>query len=69
MYAILGLPPLDYLQRTETSWEYFETDGTWKALAPIPRKSLETSERRLSGDNKTRFLNFVRKMLQWRPER
>ena len=69
MYAILGPPPLDYLRRTETSWEYFETDGTWKAAAMIPNTSLETSERRLSGDNKAQFLIFVRKMLQWLPEK
>ena len=68
MCAILGPPPLDYLQRTELSWEYFEKDGTWKALATISDKSLESSERRLSRDSKTAFLSFVRRMLQWRPE-
>ncbi len=69
MYAILGPPPLDYLQRTETSWEHFEVDGTCKDLVPIPNLSLETSERSLNGDNKARFLDFVRKMLQWVPEK
>ena len=69
MHAILGPPPLDYLQRTKSSWEYFKADGTWKATALVPNISLETMERRLSGDNKARFLNFIRKMLQWLPER
>lgn len=68
MHATLGPPPLDYLQRTDTSWEFFEGDGSWKGLAPIPDRSLETCETRLSGDNKTRFLTFIRRMLQWKPE-
>lgn len=68
MCAILGSPPLDYLQRTETSWEYFEPHGTWKAETSIPEISLKTSERRLSGDNKSQVLTFLRKMLQWLPE-
>lgn len=68
MCALLGPPPLDYLQRSETSWEYFEKDGTWKNLAPIPASSLEASETRLSGASKTGFLHFVRHMLQWKPE-
>ncbi|KAM3425092.1 hypothetical protein BST61_g7058 [Cercospora zeina] len=69
MVAILGLPPAEYLRRTQTSWEYFHDDGTWKAPAVIPETSLEAVETRLSGDNKAAFLTFVRKMLQWCPER
>lgn len=66
MCAILGPPPLPYLQQSETSWDYFNADGKFKA--EIPDISLEIKEERLDGDNKTRFLAFVRKMLQWRPE-
>ncbi|PIA99024.1 putative serine/threonine-protein kinase sky1 [Cercospora beticola] len=70
MVAILGLPPVEYLQRTPTSWKYFDDDGNWKAATAIPENySLETLETRLSGENKTAFLAFVRKMLQWCPER
>lgn len=32
------------------------------------RTSLEESEERLEGSNKETFLDFVRKMIQWRPE-
>ncbi|KAL4899207.1 kinase-like domain-containing protein [Aspergillus multicolor] len=45
--------------------------GTWKhsAEVPIPKGcSLETSEDYLDGENKELFLQFVRRMLQWRPE-
>ncbi|PPJ56168.1 hypothetical protein CBER1_09086 [Cercospora berteroae] len=69
MVAVLGLPPIEYLRRTQTSWEYFNDDGTWKATAGIPESSLETAETRLSGDNKAAFLAFVRKMLHWCPEK
>ncbi|KAF2215924.1 hypothetical protein CERZMDRAFT_109760 [Cercospora zeae-maydis SCOH1-5] len=69
MVAMLGLPPAEYLQRTQTSWQYFNNDGAWKAPAVIPENSLEAVETRLSGDNKAAFLAFVRKMLQWCPER
>nr|POE98275.1 serine/threonine-protein kinase srpk [Quercus suber] len=68
MCAMLGPPPLDYLRRSTTSWEYFEEDGTWKGLAQIPATSLEALETRLSGVKRTRFLKFIRRMLQWKPE-
>ena len=55
MHAILGPPPLDYLQRTKTSWEYFEDDGTRKGLTPIPDLSLQSSERRPLGTTRLVF--------------
>ncbi len=69
MVAVLGLPPLDYLQRTETSWEYFDNTGNWKGAIEIPSDSLEDSEEQLRGENKALFLDFMRKMLQWVPEK
>lgn len=70
MVAVLGVPPVEYLRRTETSQKYFNDDGTWNATAAIPENySLETLENRLSGENKTSFLAFMRKILQWCPER
>ena len=43
--------------------------GQWKAGIPIPEGlSLEASEENLDGSSKETFLNFVRGMLQWRPE-
>ena len=68
MVAVLGPPPLDYLQRTKTSWEYFDESGTWKGAVPIPNISLEHSESQLTGEDKASFLDFMRKMLQWVPE-
>ncbi|EME82206.1 uncharacterized protein MYCFIDRAFT_188967 [Pseudocercospora fijiensis CIRAD86] len=68
MVAILGPPPIEYLQRTETSRQHFETDGTWKAPASIPDRTLDTLEGRLDGKENIIFLDFIRKMLQWVPE-
>ena len=69
MVAVLGMPPLDYLQRTKTSWEYFDNSGKWKGAVEIPEISLEDSEEQLDGENKALFLDFMRKMLQWAPEK
>jgi serine/threonine-protein kinase SRPK3 len=69
MVAILGPPPLELLQRSETSWEYFNTDGTLKDSFEVPDVSPEKSATCLDGDNKAMFLDFVRKMLDWMPER
>lgn len=43
MVAVLGPPPLDYLPRTETSWEYFDNTGNGKGAVEIPDISLEDS--------------------------
>ena len=69
MVAVLGLPPLDYLRGTETSWDCFDKNGNWKGGVEIPQISLEDSEEQLSGENKALFLDFMRKMLQWVPEK
>jgi serine/threonine protein kinase len=69
MVATLGLPPLELLGRSETSWKYFNTDGTLKDSFDVPDGSLETSITRLDGDNKAMFIDFVRKMLDWMPEK
>ena len=69
MVAVLGLPPLEYLQRTETSWNYFDDTGNWIGAVDIPDVSLESSEEQLDGGDKILFLDFMRKMLQWVPAR
>ena len=42
--------------------------GTWKNLAPIPDTSLEQMDQRSEGEEKEKFLEFMRKMLQWDPK-
>lgn len=84
MVSNLGPPPLDYLKRSEKSKVFWDDDGvcthltcqnftntpigTWKGDVPIPETSLLNEEARLEGEEKTLFLRFLRKMLQWKPE-
>ena len=42
--------------------------GIWTGLAPIPDFNLEKLEPRLEGEDKEAFLDFLRKMLRWKPE-
>ena len=87
MVAILGPPPLDFLQRSEKSRTFWDAEGTsrmpriercsqvdqwtgkWICKVPIPDVSLGSREHRLEGGEKELFLTFLRKMLQWEPEK
>lgn len=68
MIDILGTPPLDFTQRSETCQRYFDKSGQWLAKETSVDTSLEAYETKLEGGNKTQFLTFMRKMLQWVPE-
>lgn len=69
MVAVLRLPPLDYLQRTETSWKYFDNTGNWKGMVKLPDISFELYEKQLGGESQVLFLDFMQKMLQRVPEK
>ena len=43
--------------------------GLWRGLADIPQKSFEDSEKYLEGNRKELLIQFLRKMLQWDPEK
>ncbi|KAF2222311.1 kinase-like domain-containing protein [Elsinoe ampelina] len=67
--GLLGPPPLDLLQRGKRSSEFFDENGSWKAIVDIPKNvSLEQFESFMDGEKKLAFLKFTRRMLQWRPE-
>ncbi|KAI5865813.1 CMGC protein kinase [Durotheca rogersii] len=69
MIALLGPPPLDYLKRSEKYLEFWNENGDWRGIAPIPQeKTLESLEKSLNGDERARFLDFVRALLRWAPE-
>lgn len=68
MTAIMGPPPLNFLQRSEKSKKFWDERGNWIGEAPIPDLSLKGAEKRLEGEEKELFLQFMRKMLQWKPE-
>jgi serine/threonine-protein kinase SRPK3 len=44
------------------------TTGNWQGAAEVPKLNLEEVEKRLDGEEKKLFLDFVRKMLKWKPE-
>ncbi|KAJ5091833.1 hypothetical protein NUU61_006703 [Penicillium alfredii] len=59
--GMLGAPPLDLLKRGKRCHEF--------SLKKIPQNSsLAQSEEFLDGQNKEMYLQFMRGMLQWRPE-
>lgn len=68
MVAILGPPPLNFLKRSENSLRYWDENGNWRGLVLIPDVNLEQLERRLKGEDKDGFLQFIKKMLCWMPE-
>ncbi|RMD44117.1 hypothetical protein DV735_g986, partial [Chaetothyriales sp. CBS 134920] len=70
MVALIGPPPADFVQRSETTDQCFDPNGAWIAHqeAAIPPTSLENLEKQLSGPEKESFLRFLRTMLKWLPE-
>ncbi|KAL4745928.1 kinase-like domain-containing protein [Aspergillus terricola var. indicus] len=70
MVALVGPPPTEFVRRSETTEQCFDSRGDWIAHheAPVPSVSLETLETRLTGKEKELFLAFIRSMLKWMPE-
>ncbi|KIW13716.1 hypothetical protein PV08_08907 [Exophiala spinifera] len=73
MVAYLGTPPLSFLEKSETSWKYFDRSGKFirRLLTGIDladKLSLEAREERLEGEKKVLFLNFIRSMLRGDPK-
>ncbi|KAF2243251.1 kinase-like protein [Trematosphaeria pertusa] len=71
MVAYLGLPPLQYIPRSEITKKVFNEQGRWKGAGGtvVPQLSLEESVSALDGETKEQFLNFIRSMLKWLPEK
>ncbi|KAM3549902.1 hypothetical protein ARSEF4850_008610 [Beauveria asiatica] len=68
--ALLGPLPKDLLTRGRLASKFFSDQGTYAAGLDLPRStSLEEQETLLTGDDKKHFLELMRKMLQWGPER
>ncbi|KAL2018146.1 hypothetical protein VTK56DRAFT_1222 [Thermocarpiscus australiensis] len=71
MVAVAGPPPREFVQRSETTEQCFNSNGDWIASeeAAVPPVSLESLEKRLAGREKEDFIRSIRSMLQWLPER
>ncbi|KAK6811249.1 hypothetical protein RU639_013032 [Aspergillus parasiticus] len=68
MVAIMGSPPKEMIQNSVSATEFFDGEGNWKGAIEIPPISLEKLEGNLEGEPQRRFLQFLRKMLRWKPE-
>ncbi|KAJ5542475.1 hypothetical protein N7535_004896, partial [Penicillium sp. DV-2018c] len=68
LIAALGPPPPEFLAKNpERKADFWDEQGTWLSLAPIPRnRTMEALETRL--EDKTGFLRFMRRALTWLPE-
>jgi len=69
MIALLGPPPSHFLRRADETLAYWNHDAQWKGFGDIPEYALEDIEVYLEGENKEHFMIFMRKMLQWDPEK
>ncbi|EGX95239.1 Protein kinase-like domain [Cordyceps militaris CM01] len=68
MISLLGPPPPEFLARGQLSHKFF-TDGEFSAPGTVNTVTLEQRETSLSGEDKADFLRFMRRMLQWEPEK
>ncbi|KAG6022742.1 hypothetical protein E4U40_004413 [Claviceps sp. LM458 group G5] len=70
MMALLGPPPPSLLARANAKSEFFSDAGEFCAGIPIPElRPLEQRESVLEGEDRDCFLRFMRKMLQWDPDK
>lgn len=77
MISVIGPPPLELIKRGKRSTEWFDENGKWlepdekdpERLSLLPASGLEAVEENLEGKDKELFLNFIKSMLQWEPER
>ncbi|KFY48719.1 hypothetical protein V496_10237 [Pseudogymnoascus sp. VKM F-4515 (FW-2607)] len=77
LISVLGPPPLELIKRGERSAEWFDGNGKWlepdenepERLPLLPSSSPEAAEENLNGKDKELFLNFIKSMLQWEPEK
>ncbi|KAL5366226.1 kinase-like protein [Aspergillus floccosus] len=68
MVAIMGLPPQELIQNSAYATDFIDGEGNWRGTIEIPPISLEKLEGNLQGESQHLFLQFMRKMLKWKPE-
>ncbi|KAK2692682.1 hypothetical protein QWA68_007414 [Fusarium oxysporum] len=69
MTMLLGPPPDVFLRRSDKTRKYWDAEGRWHGLVPLPSegelKSLDTN---LSGEDRDKFLDLLACVLTWLPE-
>ncbi|TAQ84459.1 hypothetical protein B7494_g7206 [Chlorociboria aeruginascens] len=68
MVSLSGPPPPEFLKRSGTCSQYWDSQGNWQGSVPIPDQSFEIREQWLRGEDRPLFVRFLRRMLCWMPE-
>ncbi|PQK17463.1 hypothetical protein BB8028_0007g06580 [Beauveria bassiana] len=67
--GLLGPPPPDMLRSGQRTSMFYEPNGNFKHPELIPQDlKFENTVSMISGQEKTKFLEFVKKMVRWNPE-
>jgi hypothetical protein len=68
MVSLIGPPPLQFLRKSKKSQKYWDEDGNWRGVLPLPPPvRLESLATALDDKSKEDFLSFIRAMLRWEP--
>ncbi|KAL3477218.1 kinase-like domain-containing protein [Aspergillus californicus] len=65
--SLLGAPPPD-LQRGKNTFRYFDDQGQFRFPDLVGKIDLESMANDLDGDEKSLFIQFILRMLRWKPE-
>ncbi|PGH11978.1 serine/threonine protein kinase [Helicocarpus griseus UAMH5409] len=68
MVAFLGPPPAEFIKRSRVFSAFWDDNGVWKNLVPIPYITLGSLASDIEGEDKEDFLLFLRRALKWLPE-
>ncbi|KAL4886613.1 protein kinase [Aspergillus karnatakaensis] len=68
MVSLMGPPSLEFLKRSKKCERFWDRDGYRKGCTCIPQQSFEDRELQFSGQHRTLFLDFVRRIFRWLPE-
>ncbi|GKZ61980.1 hypothetical protein AnigIFM49718_009048 [Aspergillus niger] len=59
MVAIMGPPPTEFIKRSMVGSVFWDEDGKWKELAPVPSMTLEERAADIQGLDKEGFLKLM----------
>ncbi|KAJ5707344.1 hypothetical protein N7488_007145 [Penicillium malachiteum] len=69
MVRLLGPPPADFLKPGSKALDYFDPSGKLKSdKFNLEKRTFESAETMMEEGEKALFLDFIRGMIQWRPE-
>ncbi|EEP79007.1 predicted protein [Uncinocarpus reesii 1704] len=66
--GILGPPPVEFWSQSRLCQAFWDENGNWKNVVPLPEISLERLAADIEGEDVPGFLRFLRRILRWLPE-